>query len=897
MTFIHNLEQFARFCPLQVKRVQEADLSRIGFCTTEKNEQNLCINAEEHPAFYHHHQGAIDEAKQLFEQYPPLGIDIQFIFGLGLGYFYEAWQPWLQEDSERLLIFLEDDPAVLHRFLETERAAELLANPQLIIMGFHTPDEKQWGRFRKEFEWFFWACAMRTVGFLALPYYREKRFTLFEQIANQIQMNLIDCNWSVSKYIFFHKLFVNNWFHNVPWLADSGYAPNMYGFFNNVPVIICGAGPSLTKQIPLLRSLQDKALIIGSGTAVNILNKQGIFPHVGLALDPYEVQESRFLTNYAWETPYFYANQFYGGAFSQLHAEKAFLLEESLNQIHEKEWLIESLELANTPPISRGISTSNIAFYLAEALGCNPIVFVGLDLAYTKSSRYAEGAAGHPTDDRAVQDSYQHVVEKLLSVKGVDGLEVLTKWDWVLEADCFSDFAVKHPDRKILNATEGGWPIDKIANVSLKEVEETYFQNQIDIQGMVHAAFQNSRLSSLTTEKVEKALKKWKDSLDKALALCSAVLQKMGPLRQESESGGFVQTSNDPSIDALKKDLESEIVYPYCLKQRNAIFKKLYLREMRRIQCFPELYPDKQKSIIINEIEQHRYRFLKESIEIQLHALQEGLSLHDRYVEKMKGPVELEKDEMAAPHPPSKETTDHHSGKKVEEFYENGQRKSVRFLKGNKLDGKICYYSSEGALLSESQYTDGSKEGTSCLYYKPGVASSSRGALYAELPYRNNTPHGKHVYYYPDGKVKSLLTFSEGVLEGSVELYYPNGQKKRILHFQNGKLNGKEQKWDEAGTLVLEADYCQNLPCGKAMQWYPNGQIAKEILFYDNPQNYDVYEWDMRGNLVQKKLYLPENPLREVLSKSEELQKNINALTNRLNQIQKEVENKKDEHG
>ena len=54
------------------------------------------------------------------------------MYGLGLGYYYEAAYEWLEKSKskERYLIFLEDDLEVIRLFLETELASKILNDKQ-----------------------------------------------------------------------------------------------------------------------------------------------------------------------------------------------------------------------------------------------------------------------------------------------------------------------------------------------------------------------------------------------------------------------------------------------------------------------------------------------------------------------------------------------------------------------------------------------------------------------------------------------------------------------------------------------------------------------------------------------------------------------------------------------
>src|ERR1700728_4190309 len=152
--FQANLERFARFWPKTALRLetQDTDNKELKWVLTKKGEPNLAKTAGREKIYYHSQEGAVDEAKRWSEEVSPLGIRVLFVYGIGLGYYYDALEEWLSFDPMRFLIFIEDDLEVLRKFLETERAARILTNTQVIVHYFPTPGERDWGKFRLSFD-------------------------------------------------------------------------------------------------------------------------------------------------------------------------------------------------------------------------------------------------------------------------------------------------------------------------------------------------------------------------------------------------------------------------------------------------------------------------------------------------------------------------------------------------------------------------------------------------------------------------------------------------------------------------------------------------------------------------------------------------------------------------
>ena len=64
-------------------------------------------------------------------------------------------------------------------------------------------------------------------------------------------MNLI-----LNEYLTGQRGFLSNFYLNLYYLPDSKKGNDLYGKFQGIPAIICGAGPSLQKNIHLLKELK-----------------------------------------------------------------------------------------------------------------------------------------------------------------------------------------------------------------------------------------------------------------------------------------------------------------------------------------------------------------------------------------------------------------------------------------------------------------------------------------------------------------------------------------------------------------------------------------------------------------------------------------------------------------
>ncbi len=112
--------------------------------------------------------------------------------------------------------------------------------------------------------------------------------------------------------------------------------------------------------------------------------------------------------------------------------------------------------------------------------------------------------------------------------------------------------------------------------------------------------------------------------------------------------------------------------------------------------------------------------------------------------------------------------------------------------------------------------------------------------------------------YYPDGRVKRIINYVNGIRHGKLEQYYPSGTLKQISIFFNGKVEGAIEEFYEDGKLKIEGEMKNGMRSGKfyfynedgsyKMVTYANGIVKGETIdFYKNGNIH------LKGNFINWK--------------------------------------------
>lgn len=550
------------------------------------------------------------EVDTWFSQLKLEGLEILYVYGLGLGYYFLPLKKWLKEQKGRKLIFLEDDIAVIDAFLKTELSKEILETPEVHIQGLFEP--KMRGLVLEELAQLY-PCD--RLDCTALESYKKRHPTRFQKMRLMLLRSTAAIHALLSEALYSHKIFANL-VANLRYLPEAFYANQLKDAFKGVPAVICGAGPSLKKAIPSLKTLENRALIIAGGSAIAALSSEGVLPHLAMALDPNHEEWLRLLPASAFEVPLLYSNRVLPDIFLTTNGPKGYLRSDT-GGIFES-WMEQQLEITGEPigPDlgKEAFSVTTLAVAYAYALGCNPILFAGVDLAFTGQKRYAEGvvAKAEIALDELKKD--QRATERLLRRKDRQGKPVYTLLKWVMEAQCIGAYAEAHPERLFLNVTEGGMPMPAVADISIEEAIEQHCDKEWDLRAEIHSKIQPLYFPENLKEKINSQLQDVKHSLERCLDISSTMLIELENLSRDLRKDAPLETGK---MVVLEMDFEEELAFTALLQVVSPAIDRIIQRFMHSLN--DPLSKEYRKNQL--ECKQMKWQQLKDTIESFLKTL------------------------------------------------------------------------------------------------------------------------------------------------------------------------------------------------------------------------------------------------------------------------------------
>lgn len=549
-------------------------------------------------------------------------VDILYVYGIGHGEAYEAARKWLSQSAERALIFLEDDLAAIRFLLETERGSAILRDPQVQLHYFENMENRT-----STLNELYWNFLTTRIAVEALPTYRKEKAERFSELSHKLVYDATVCHAVLQEYLQYGLPFYHNFYPNMYRLPGASIGDALAGNFQGVPAIICGAGPSLTKHLQTLKGLRDRALIFAGGSALNALNAENIQPHLGAGVDPNPDQLDRLSRNTAFEVPFLYRNRLENRAFQLVHGPRLYIT--GSGGYDTAQWFEERLGIKGTE-IDEGFNVVNFCIDIARVWGCNPIIFVGMDLAYTEMQSYAQGVITNASVKEKELLESPDLDVRALQKPDINGNPVYTLWKWIAESQWIGDFAKAHTELSFINATEGGIGFPDVPNMALSEVISKYLSNRYELESRLHGEIQDANLTEVTEQDIEALLQELLESLlrshENIETLMSEADKLIGRIQTEKKLPAMLQSG----LAALSEiELADEVGYRYVLNIFNVVYSKVLNKELRQIYKSLEDLPDWQKAMQKMLINNKKLAFLRDvaraNITLLQHTLQERL--------------------------------------------------------------------------------------------------------------------------------------------------------------------------------------------------------------------------------------------------------------------------------
>jgi len=490
--FEANLKTLSRNQPELAALLRAADRSHI---KTFPSAEGVPTASAEHggeTVELHGRYNPPREARQAIKKENYAGVDYFIFLGFGFGYALDAViEKYGGPDCHYFIV--EADLGILRAAFEARDWTFLLAAHDIYFAwpSFGPELAEQW---RRRFNI---ALARKSAYVTHQPslklnpgHYKAAAETL----QGQIYQTLADRATLTNKT----QTFLDNFIQNLPRVIAAPGINIFAGKFTDTPAVIVSAGPSLDKNVHELRGKKDHLLIIATDTTIKPLLAAGVEPHFVMTGDPSHANYLHLKGAVTQEALLVME--------ATAHPQSPEGFEDrTLACLYENSVLHSLSEL----PGDKGTlhawgSVATMALDFAIFTGCDPIIFIGQDLAYTGGRLYCSNVYFEDVWFKDIKTPEERE-KRLAELRAANNPQVLTdiygrRIDTTRALIAYRDWIIRiignHPEKRFINATEGGIFGGPVELLSFRETLERDCSRNLNLTCSVREIYAAARLKN-----------------------------------------------------------------------------------------------------------------------------------------------------------------------------------------------------------------------------------------------------------------------------------------------------------------------------------------------------------------------------------------------------------------
>lgn len=539
----HLLKTVEKFRNIPTKTVYQIEAAKNGSPTATIREDGKTFT-------YHSRYDPQTEAKKLVET--SFGDHSHVvILGFGLGYLLDEVLSRLPKPGNaHQVLIIEPDARLLFHALHCRDLRRVLSDGRIDWCVGMTPDEvgETWSL---ALDW----AALNKLAIIEHPPSLFRHTQYFERIKEKIRYFCQRSKGNLVTLMHNGIEFLTNNLLNMGAVIKFPGVGRLFDKFAGIPAIVVAAGPSLEKNVNLLSRVKDKFLIIAVDTAFRQLAIRGITPDIVCAADPsYENSldfvgvEDRKDVILAFEP------------MSHPDIPRVFQGPKMLMTFGGGilGWLEKFREPVGSLSCWGSIATTT--FDMARKFGCDPIIFIGLDLSFQDGRLHARGSYSDDVLYNSLHPftSLEHETVDYVSTRGVhkytgpNGAELFTDQNMQLYKGWFED-QFRQTSQQVVNATEGGIVDKFVEKIPLEKAIENFWNRGGNIPAILASAI--ARPPVIDREKLAKEIQSVMEELHKQEQLtreAASLCKKLANTKTKEKASDLTGINKAQFEDALK---------------------------------------------------------------------------------------------------------------------------------------------------------------------------------------------------------------------------------------------------------------------------------------------------------------------------------------------------------
>ncbi|GJL78227.1 MAG: hypothetical protein NPINA01_12160 [Nitrospinaceae bacterium] len=423
------------------------------------------IRADGKQITLHSSYDPVKEAQRLIDSEDAENRTRFLVLGLGLGYHLQELVRRVPRSS-RIMVF-EKDAEILFHCLANNDFSSVLVHPGVCFQV-----AKDVSSLEAVLEPDRTGFALNGYSVVKLQALVSSEFDYYSSLLKKIDSVFTETQIDLKTQAAFSKLFYRNIFDNWKSILNSTGVRSLENKCSGIPAIIVSAGPSLDKNISILKKSSHRAVVIAVATALRPLIENGIRVDFVVVIDPDEATVQFFEFDKIPKNVCLIFDPCAPASIIENYPHRKIRID---SEVYLSQWLASKQEENNF--LGKTLSVAHTAFSLAGHLGCEPIILTGQDLSFHRNRLHCAGSyydldrkdkIGRLKSLKNLEEArYAGFSPSFKSVEDIFEKEIVTTSALNSYKDIFAE--KMNGKGSVYNATEGGLPIPGVPSISLKE--------------------------------------------------------------------------------------------------------------------------------------------------------------------------------------------------------------------------------------------------------------------------------------------------------------------------------------------------------------------------------------------------------------------------------------------
>jgi len=387
----------------------------------------------------------------------------------------------LEKKTDSAWVFvIERDLRIIKKFLEETNLRPYLENKPERLIFFYGEEEQVKDLLSIYLQSLVGFYFLQTEILRTFPTYRvspQYYQNIFEHFSSILKNHVFNIGNDLNDTL----LGIKNELKNLKHVLTRPRLKDLKDKYKGKPIICVSTGPSLDKQLPLLKKVKGKAVIVCAESAMRVLLKNGITPDIvcileriensfKLSVEGVQIPQETVLAGLTVIDPriFDYWPKYFVPIFKNNLANSRFI-----NDAFD-----------NLGELYCGNSVAHMCYMLANYMGGDPIIIIGQDLAYSDDgTTHSKDSFYNLENDQDIDDNIRTKIQESLLNEGMHnktvyldgyyGGKVRSRLLWQQFLIWYEHHVASSKTRTI-NATEGGVHIKGTERMPFKEAIEKY---------------------------------------------------------------------------------------------------------------------------------------------------------------------------------------------------------------------------------------------------------------------------------------------------------------------------------------------------------------------------------------------------------------------------------------